>query len=52
MIREALFAVALLAALALIVYGVSLVSLPSAFVTAGVGVAGVAFLFLAEVNGP
>lgn len=48
--REALLALGLIAAAALVVYGVSLVSLSAAFVVAGVLTAGLSVLFFAEVG--
>lgn len=49
-VREVLLGVVLLLGLALVVYGVSLWSLPVAFVVAGAGVAALGFFFLAEVG--
>lgn len=49
-VREVLLACLLAIAIALIVAGVALISVPAAFIFAGLGVAGLAFLTLAEVR--
>ena len=49
-LRELLLAVALVAGLALVVFGVSLWLLPLAFVVGGLGVAGLGVLFFTEVG--
>ena len=50
--RVALFGACLILAAALVVYGVSLWSLPSAFIAAGVFVASIAWFLIAEVDAP
>lgn len=46
--REALFALILVTAAALVVAGVAMVHVTAAYVTAGVLVAGIGYLFLVE----
>lgn len=46
--REALFALILIAAAALVVAGVAMVCIPAAYVVAGVLVAAIGYLFLVE----
>lgn len=48
--REALFALILVTAAALVVAGVAMVYVPAAYVTAGVLVAGIGYLFLVEAG--
>jgi hypothetical protein len=49
-LRELLLFASLVAAAALVVYGVSLVNEPAAFITAGLLTAGLSVLFLAEAG--
>lgn len=46
--REALFALILTAAAALVVAGVAMLSVPAAYIVAGLLVAGIGYLFLVE----
>ena len=50
--RVALFGACLILAAALVVYGVSLWSEPSAFIAAGVFVAAIAWFLITEVDAP
>lgn len=49
-VREVLLGLVLLLSLGLVVYGLSLWSLPIAFVVAGLGIAGIGFFFLTEAG--
>lgn len=49
-VREALLALILVAAATLVVFGIYLLFIPAAYVVAGVLLAGLGYLFLAEAN--
>lgn len=49
-VRELLLLLTFIAAAALVVYGVAMLSEPAAYITAGLLTAGLGFLFLAEAG--